>query len=455
MFKKIEEICLKVAKKMSEPKFVIDICSKKENLFLNKKLLPWDPLSLDYGCSGLIVFFTEIDSSYPNQGWDEVCKKYALILLEVFKNKGYPHFSLFSGLTGICYGVHIAAKRNKIFEKIDSSFNKLFLEELNKYILLPAETGKIKNRLPFLCSLGSGLSCFLSYLLNFKNNPESKIAINKILKYLVELTKDIKLGSINIPGWYLSNKSLENDTQFQKNIWTPHLEKYPSGFFETGMMHGIAGGLSVLSKALLLGFEIEGQRLAIKKIVKWLKETKQDFANIQNSWPKRIVFNEKNPKRLEVAKDNYLDAWSVGAPGILNSLMLASKSLDDNDLKEYSLKDLTKVLERIQNFNTLYGLPFCYGWAGILSIMHQTALVTKEGYFINAAKTCAENIIERYDENLPFGFKSSPPTDDENENIEIDNPGLLTGTSGILLSLLFYKLNKAKPWMSIFNLDLL
>jgi len=90
--------------------------------------------------------------------------------------------------------------------------------------------------------------------------------------------------------------------------------------------------------------------------------------------------------------------------------------------------------------------------SGVLAILKQAYLFSEDDSLLQEIDKCSSMIIKDYDEKLAFGFKTEPPSNDENDNKTIDNPGLNTGSAGIILSLLHSISDKEFIWPSIFLL---
>lgn len=452
---KIHDICSRLAKILKNTDFIVSVTSLKSNRFISHHVSAWDPLSLDYGYPGLIVLFSEMDIFFPGQDWRKEIRKLVDLLIPEIKKKEHSNFSLFSGFAGICFAIQLAAEREPALQKLDETLCNILLEKVNEYYLKSIDdfiSGK-HQPVPFQYDSVTGMVCFISYFLKRKTSPKVDEAIKKMLKHLVTLCSFIQVGSNQVPGWYLSPQ----DPLFKKTllpIIADALAKdYPDGYFETGLAHGISGCLVALSKALLAGVEIKGQREAIQRVSCWLQTTCTTIGAFESVWPRRFAFNPKALNYVEVPKNPYIDGWSHGAPGIWHSLSMAAQALGDEKILKQSLQGLDVMAGRVLSANTSSGLPFCYGKAGVLAIVYRAALVSGDARLFAKAKLLAESIVNEYSEQYPFGFKCEAPSERENEELLIDNPGLATGTIGILLSLLYSTSTKQRSWLPIFQLN--
>jgi len=134
-------------------------------------------------------------------------------------------------------------------------------------------------------------------------------------------------------------------------------------------------------------------------------------------------------------------------------MLFSAHSLKDPKLLQYCENQLLQMIARIHDHDTPLGLPFCYGKAGIVAILSNAGFLLEHPQFHQEARKIAENIISQYDPASAFGFKCIAPTNQEDEILLIDNPGLLTGSIGILLSLLMVIAEEKPSWNAIFLLN--
>jgi len=450
----IRRNCLLVAQKLKNPQEVAQIALRDENIFM-EEISPWDPLSLDYGYPGLIVFFAEMDTHVPNEGWREVYQSLMNDLETIVKEIEPTDFSLFGGFTGVCFATQLIAQKDPSYSKLDDIYRFKLMQYLEGEFLSLIESEEEIGRtlLPSEHDAIEGLPCFVFYLLAYQDNSDVRELLERMLYQLVRVAKDISVENCKIPGWYVNLHDSRIRQAVPKHIVEDLLKNYPNGFFETGLAHGISGCLAALAKALSCQVEVEGQREAMYKIIRWLQQSQEEVEGLGNLWTKRLGLNLKNPNFVEVRSTDYFDGWAHGAPGILNSLLLAACALKDHALVKECKEGLFKMMQRIRNHHTSRGLPFCYGLAGVLTIVHNAGVLLGNESLLESAREISEIILKESREEAAFGFKSIAPSNRYEEILLIDNPGLLTGSAGITLSLLF-SISKRQPrWLSIFLLN--
>lgn len=448
------ETCIKTAKKLINPKFVKDVSTAKENVFFNNRFLPWEPTTLAYGYPAIIVLLQEIDHFSPDVLWKDALQKYINLLIDEIKKNGVLNSSLFAGLSGVCFAIHLAKNNFPEYLELHRSLHNLLLGRLEEQYMKPIDAASKRGEYlqPLQYGIISGLNGVLSYLLLYRFDSKTRDLTVRMLKYIEQLTQPILLGKHEIPGWYTSADYLvlkDGVLMYPKGSLENHLSTYSNGCFDTGNIHGISGCLSILAKAILSGFTVDKDSL--HRIIQWLRETQQDIGSVKRVWPKRFAFNPEKINKVELRSGEYIDSWSYGAPGILNSILLASIALNDDNLYSYSVSELIEASKRLSREPSC--TSFFYGQSGNLTIMHQLYLATGIDAFSQKACEITKMILDQYDDEIPFGFKCSPPTDNLRDSYTINNCGLMTGVTGIALSLLFSTSKSHRPWTQIFLLN--
>ncbi len=107
-----------------------------------------------------------------------------------------------------------------------------------------------------------GLTGIGAYLL--RTSPEAG-ALERILRYLVALTRPLRPGGRGLPGWWV-----RHDPQ------RGHSPHFPGGHANLGAAHGITGPLLLLAQTLRRGIAVHGHRDAIRTICDHLDTWRQD-----------------------------------------------------------------------------------------------------------------------------------------------------------------------------------
>jgi hypothetical protein len=195
----------------------------------------------------------------------------------------------------------------------------------------------------------------------------------------------------------------------------------PSGVAETGMAHGIAGPLALLSTAATAGWTIDGQISAIRTAATWLLAWQTPGTA---TWPPHITgaeLDHQEPAPAPAAGRR--DAWCYGSPGISHALTAASRALDDPRPARVANTAITAMAARpIRRWDT-EGPALCHGTAGVLqsAASHQIT-----------ADLAASAVTAAFNSQHAFAIRNV------HSHVASDDPGLLTGAAGVALALADY-----------------
>ncbi|MFJ7911969.1 lanthionine synthetase C family protein [Kitasatospora sp. NPDC096204] len=181
-------------------------------------------------------------------------------------------------------------------------------------------------------------------------------AIHRILGYLVRLTADVKHKGRALPGWWTPDGP----------SGTPD-ERFPGGHANTGLAHGIAGPLALLSLALRRGVEVDGQRETTRTILAWLERQRDGHA-----WPYWITPNHLDgTARMPLAPQR--PSWCYGTAGVARAQQLAALALGDSRLRHDAEHALATALTDPKALAATTDLSACHGFAGLAHIAHRAA----------------------------------------------------------------------------------
>ncbi|TCO62193.1 lanthionine synthetase C family protein [Actinocrispum wychmicini] len=227
-----------------------------------------------------------------------------------------------------------------------------------------------------------------------------------VLRYLVTLTEPVG----RLPGWWA--------------VHPPTVADPGGGHANTGLAHGIAGPLALISIAWAHGVRVPGQDAAAERIVDWLL-TWSDTDENGRYWPYGLDTAElaARPKRLRPARS----AWCYGTPGIARALHLAGTAFDRPEWTDEAVGALQAMLLRPLHSHAVTDAGLCHGWAGLLHLVLGTGRDTGAPELLAAADRIAARVLEVYDPDSAFGFRVDG-TD--------DTAGFLEGAAGVALALL-------------------
>lgn len=198
-----------------------------------------------------------------------------------------------------------------------------------------------------------GLTGVGTYLLH--TCPEGG-AFDRILRYLVALTRPLAPGGSGLPGWWV-----RHDPQ------RGHSPRFPGGHGNLGAAHGITGPLFLLAQALRRGIEVHGHREAIGTICDHLDTWRQD-TDTGPRWPEHLSRRDLEHRRPHPPHDAR-PSWCYGTTGIARAGQLAGIALCDARLQALYEDALYQALSDPAQLAHVTDAGLCHGWAGI----YQTA----------------------------------------------------------------------------------
>jgi hypothetical protein len=189
----------------------------------------------------------------------------------------------------------------------------------------------------------------------------------------------------------------------------------PYGYVSCGMAHGVAGLLSTLSIAELLGVSPDPRRAreAITHAGNWL--VRQTAWSPRPQWPRVVM------PAVSGWEPGSFDSpgWCYGTPGIARALWLAGAA---TDVAEYQELAKLAVLAALKLDDWRHATPtLCHGAAGVADLV--------------------DHIIDLYDDTTLLGYR-----DTESDGSVVDNVGFLGGAAGMAAVLAATLRTTAPPW---------
>jgi hypothetical protein len=209
-----------------------------------------------------------------------------------------------------------------------------------------------------------------------------------------------------LPGWWVP-------TEQHPAVVAARLDA--SGAADTGLAHGVAGPLALLSLAHSAGRAVAGQETAIRDAVAWLDRWHVD----DHGWPNHATGQEL-ADGATATRYGRRTAWCYGVPGIARSLLHAAQALDDRALAEAARTDLARLGARHSVWDA-EGPTLCHGYAGVLRCATDVDR--------DVAEYAAARLTQSLDREQPFLVAHVE------HGVSHDSPGFLTGAAGVALTL--------------------
>lgn len=177
-------------------------------------------------------------------------------------------------------------------------------------------------------------------------------ALERVLSYLVALTRPRTVQGCTVPGWWVSHD--------------PHRgasELFPGGHANLGMAHGMAGILALLATAKRAGVTVDGHDEAILLLLEHLEDWAQE-GPAGPWWPEHLSLNELAsglPHPCGPARPS----WCYGTPGIVRAGQLAALALGDRSRQAFFEHALDRCLSDESQLARVIDAGLCHGWAGL------------------------------------------------------------------------------------------
>ncbi|MGH2612297.1 MAG: lanthionine synthetase C family protein [Rhabdochlamydiaceae bacterium] len=387
----------------------------------------WYDLSLADGYPGLLILFATLERRgllEKNDG--SIAHQYVLKIKEALETQDFPGISLFSGITGVCFAIQYASLEGRRYQRMLMQLHETLLRHIKTDYLQPLQENIRSNShsSSLLFDTMQGVAGIGRYILENVQSQEFADTTALITETLIALSKPLVIDENTVPGWYL----LRNDP-----VNIPDPDCCSRGNFNLGLAHGIPGVLAFLAIALLKGISVEGQKDAIQRISYWLME--RSFIDSQAirwdynvSWDEEVLHKKKS---LYPCKD----AWCYGVPGIAGALLIAGKAIGDHKLQTFAKRAFLDIFIRSQKEWNLPGPALCHGIAGLLLTTYEMSKENGCEILIPKVVELEQILLSFYNENFHFGFKDLEFCRN-GKLFQANHPGLLNGSTGILLTLL-------------------
>ncbi|WP_225991307.1 lanthionine synthetase C family protein [Actinomadura montaniterrae] len=262
-----------------------------------------------------------------------------------------------------------------------------------------------------------GLSGFGNYLLQRKSHTD---LLCDVLRYLVQLTEPVDEAGEILPGWWTDSGPGGRPSG-----------NFPGGHANTGMAHGIAGPLALLSLAMRDGVVVDGQDEAISRICAWLDRWRQD-GDFGPWWPYWITRPQLRGESPVVAQPSR-PSWCYGIAGVARAQQLAAIATGDLARQQMAENALVGALADPRQQEMTTDLSLCHGYAGL-------ALV--------ATRCAGDAVTSGLDDHLPQLIEAIVPdgtrtADAQANGLLTSDFGLLEGAAGVALAL--YALHSGPP----------
>ncbi|MFF1272210.1 lanthionine synthetase C family protein [Streptomyces marokkonensis] len=216
--------------------------------------------------------------------------------------------------------------------------------------------------------------------------------------------------------------------------------KYPHGYLNLGLSHGVPGVAAALAAAWEAGHRRPGHLEAVAGLTRWLRAQADTDAHGPLWGDGTPVDEHGHEVSAGCAHDRI--AWCYGTVGVAGALLTVASATGDEELRAAAVTAFEGALARAGQRRPL-SPTLCHGLAGLV-------MLTLEFAPWSAAARAhlpelVGQLLDRHEPDRPLGF-----ADLEEPGRPVDDPGLLTGATGVALTLLAAVGDQRPDWFRAF-----
>jgi hypothetical protein len=393
----------------------------------------WHPTSLAQGDAGIALALAYLDACFPDEGWDRCGHDYLAVAAHTAAASPNLGPSLFGGLAGVAYAGWALSRGGTRYGRLLSSLDEALLPQIAaqaEHLIRGATDGLSVSEFDVI----SGLAGVGAYLLSRREGDAgATAALEAALGALVALTD----GNGRRPRWWTPPDVMGDEEM---------AALYPNGHLNCGLAHGIPGPLALMALALSAGVVVPGQAEAVERMATRLIEYRVDDAWGVN-WPTVVPLTFDGSPEPSSTWEPSRAAWCYGAPGAARALWLAGMALDRPGWRDLAIEAMQAVYRRPVAARRIDSPTFCHGVAGLLEITLRFAHDTGLPIFAEAAWTLTGQLLGLHEPSSMLGYRCLEP-----RGGRVDQPGLLDGAPGVLVTLLAASTDVEPSWDRAFLL---
>jgi hypothetical protein len=324
---------------------------------------------------------------------------------------GRVFLGLCGGLAGLCFATYTLSHNGTRYQRLLDTLDRFLVERVLES-LQPPET--LLEGVGFIdYDMVSGPAGIGAYLLLRQDVPGADAALSKILDRFLFLSES------------QDNERLRFFIPPERLPTERHRVQHPHGAIDCGLAHGVPGPLAFLALASLSGIEYPHLQESIWRLAQWIVAQQcSDTWGI--NWPAAIGPGEREPVPFLNRA-----SWCYGSPGIARSLWLAGRALQNAHLQDIAIQAMETVGRRPVEAQGLISPILCHGVAGLLQVTLRFAQDTNRPHFMEMASAQVQQLLGLFKATSLVGFQDVDP-----DGNLVNDPGLLEGAGGVLLSLL-------------------
>ena len=358
------------------------------------------------GSAGVALFYTYLGQILEDETWADAAVSHFDLMVEAVSSSPLRP-GLYSGLVGV--GWTIEHLRGRLFEADPEGEDE---EDGNREI---DETLLAALRRPWTSDydLIRGLVGMGVYARERMPRPQAR---QSLLFLLVQLN-DSAVRTEARTTWHTRPEWLPPDQR----------ERYPEGYYNVGMAHGVPGVIALLGTIAAAGLLDSDARPLLDGAVSWLLAQERPADSVSR-FPNFVLEGvETGPSRL---------AWCYGDLGIAVALLGAARGVGSAEWEREALRIALDAAGRNPDFTLVNDPGLCHGAAGVGHLFHRLYRATGEERLAAAARFWLGRALEmrRPGEGIA-GFLAWDPEPGGGGHWTAER-GFLTGAAGVGLALL-------------------
>jgi lantibiotic modifying enzyme len=204
-------------------------------------------------------------------------------------------------------------------------------------------------------------------------------------------------------------------------------EQCPRGYYNLGLAHGVPGVIAMLGAACAAGVKRRKARRLLEGAVTWLlrQKRKDETGSLFPAW---VAPGGKS--------ESCRSAWCYGDPGVAAALFCAARCVGEAAWEREALAIARRAATRTPEETGVVDAGLCHGAAGLGHVFNRIYQATGDATLRRAALFWFQRTLAmRRPGRGVGGFQALTARDDGTKYWD-DDPGLLTGATGIALALL-------------------
>ncbi|MGW6568838.1 lanthionine synthetase C family protein [Streptomyces sp. NPDC054975] len=386
----------------------------------------WYPPSLTHGLAGSALLHLYA----ARAGLGDLDTAYAHIREAVLSTQVEPleHHGLFAGTSGLALALTDVASDEPRFRPSLDRLNEQLAEQV-----LAAPPHRVERAVSDLdYDLVTGTAGTLAHLASVPE-PSERVAeaVAVLVDHLIWLAQPAETDGTP-HRWLITPAHYPPVGDYHA--------KYPHGYLNLGLSHGVPGVAAALAAAWETGHRRPGHLEAVAGLTRWIRDQAGTDAH-GPVWGDGTPVDEHGHEAAAGCGHDRI-AWCYGTVGVAGALLSVATATADEELRAAAVTAFDGALARARHVRPL-SPTLCHGLAGLVMLTREFA-----PWSATARDRLPEllgELLDDHDPDLPLGF-----ADLEEPDKPVDDPGLLTGATGVALTLLAVLGDERPAWFRAF-----